>query len=100
MENEISNACQVGFMMIRNRSPIDTGNLRFNAIRYAEHAATAAIFVDEKVAPYMKYTNEHWSKFRPPLYGKLNPNYMWWNDAVVAAIYGIANVLNGEVIKV
>lgn len=87
-------------MMIRNRSPIDTGNLRFNAIRYAEHAATAAIFVDEKVAPYMKYTNEHWSKFRPPLYGKLNPNYMWWNKSVDLAIQAMAIILNGEVIKV
>lgn len=85
-------------MMIRNRSPIDTGNLRFNAIRYAEHAATAEIYAEETIAPYMPYTNEVWTS--PRWRGRQNPNLYWWNKSVDLAIQAMAIILNGEVIKV
>ena len=56
--------------------PYDTGNLKFNAIRgvwIGEN--TFQLYVDESIAPYMKYTNEPWK-------GKgKNPNENWWERA-------------------
>lgn len=99
MENDLNKAVQAAFIIIRGKSPIRTGNLRYNAIRQVEEDKRAEIYVDENVAPYMKYTNEHWSKFRPPLYGNLNPNYMWWNKTVETAITAIGIILNAEVVR-
>jgi hypothetical protein len=37
--------------------PYDTGNLKFNAIMWRWHGNTFTIYIDEKVAPYVYYTN-------------------------------------------
>lgn len=99
MNNALSTACQAAYIIVSGKAPVRTGNLRYNAVQYTEEDKQATILVDESIAPYMKYTNEHWSKFRPPLYGKLNPNYMWWNKSVELAIQAVATILNAEVIK-
>lgn len=63
---------------LKARSPIKTGNLRYNAIKVRKIAdGTWKIYVDEAIAPYMVYTNEPWVK-RP---GK-NPNEGWFDRAV------------------
>lgn len=51
--------------------PYDTGNLKFNAIKgFWVDDSTFRIYIDEKVAPYVYFTNEVWKK------GK-NPNENW-----------------------
>lgn len=74
---------------LKARSPIDTGNLRYNAIRYKIKRDKFIIYVDEKIAPYMKYTNEPWMKGG-------NPNEAWWNNAVEDIINTMSLYLNGE----
>lgn len=72
---------------IRLVAPIDTGNLRHDAVRYEFiDENTCRFYVDEKIAPYMIYTNENWNMFRPPLHGKKNPNEGWWTNGVYAEI--------------
>lgn len=86
---------------IRNVAPIDTGNLRYNAIRYEfVDEKTCKIYVDESIAPYMKYTNESWDNFAPPLQGKKNPNEKWWeNKALPSVVRAIEELLADKFIK-
>jgi hypothetical protein len=83
--------------IVRKRAPKDTGNLAFNAINfYRKDANTFVIYVDEKIAHYMKYTNENWSLFRPPLKGKKNPNEGWWQDTVQEILQYLIDKYGGE----
>ena len=88
---KISQAQQASIMkqceqLIRQKAPRDTGNLALNAVRVVNLGnGVWEIYVDEKIAPYMKYTEENWGKFRPPLAGKKNPNEGWF-DKVSAEI--------------
>lgn len=69
--------------------PHDTGNLKFNAIMWRWHGNTFTIYIDEKVAPYVYFTNERWERGR-------NPNERWIDKAVNYIARYIANRLNGE----
>lgn len=100
MDKTIDNAVLATFLYIRNRTPIDTGNLRFNALQMNVRKTLARIYVDEKIAPYMKYTNENWNNFRPPLYGKQNPNEGWWDRTAEDAVHLLATLLGGTVQEV
>lgn len=65
---------------IKDFAPVDTGNLKFNAIvKVKESNNKIVIYVDKKIAPYMPYTNEPWISDK--WNGKKNPNEAWWNDA-------------------
>lgn len=68
------------------RGKTSTGNLAFNAIKYewldAEHTAFR-IYVDESVAPYMKYLNE----------GEKSIHRGWWERACKAAFEHISEVI-------
>ncbi len=56
--------------------PYDTGNLKFNSIKGIWiNDSTFRIYIDESVAPYMKFTQEPWRR------GK-NPNEGWFDEAV------------------
>ena len=81
---------------LKKLSPIDTGNLRYNAIRYEWiDENTFKIYVDKSIAPYMPYTNEPWRAKR--WNGKKNPNERWWQDAVEFIAQYISEELNGEI---
>lgn len=86
---------------IRAKSPIHTGNLRYNAIRVRSISPTIAeVYVswtpeDGAIAPYMPYTNEVW--ISPRWHGKKNPNEGWWNGACEYAMKRIADESNGKV---
>ena len=70
---------------IRSVSPIKTGNLRYNAIKYEFiDEKTCKIYVDESIAPYMPYTNEPWvsDKWK----GAKNPNEGWWQNKALPKI--------------
>lgn len=71
--------------------PIDTGRLANNAIRGIWIGQnTYKIYIDEKVAPYAKYTIEPWEKGR-------NPNQGWFERAVVFVAEYIAKELGGTI---
>lgn len=80
---------------LRRFAPIDTGNLRYNAIRYEWiDESTFKIYVDESIAPYMPYTNEEW--LSPRWHGKKNPNEKWFDKACEYIIDKVMQELNGE----
>lgn len=84
---------------LRAVTPIDKGNLRYDAIRYEFiDANTFKIFVDESIAPYMPYTNEPW--ISPKWNGKKNPNEGWWdNKAYPSVVSSIRQFLGKEIVS-
>lgn len=86
--------CLYAVDLLRSFAPIDTGNLRYNAIRYEWiNETTFKIYVDESIAPYMPFTNEPWiaAKWK----GKPNPNEGWWQGACEFIIDLLAQELQG-----
>lgn len=66
-----------------------TGNLAFNAVKIEViDTGTIRLYIDEAVAPYMKYTNEPWK------HGK-NPNEGWFDRAYETIAEFIANKTGG-----
>ena len=88
--------CNVAFDAVRRYTPIDTGNLRYNATNM-EYVGNnkCNIYVDESIAPYMPYTNEPWKDKRWK--GKKNPNEHWWQDTAKDVAQIIADELGGKV---
>lgn len=79
--SEFERLCKECVNILRYGSPIDTGNLRYNGIRYEFiDNETCRIYVDEEIAPYMPFTNEPW--ISPKWNGKQNPNEHWFDDTV------------------
>lgn len=81
--------CRECETILRMSAPYKTGNLRYNAIKIKmPDANTCVLYVDEKVAPYMKYTNEPWKS------GK-NPNEGWFDKAAQRIAWHIAERTGG-----
>lgn len=93
---------------LREKAPKDTGNLRYNAIKYrwlsdtrfeiyVDVGDTTAFTMGEPLvkgqAPYMPFTNEEW--ISPRWNGKKNPNQNWWNEAMELVIKFIAKRMGG-----
>ncbi len=75
--------------ILRNAAPYKTGNLRYNAIKLEMvDANTVRLYVDEDIAPYMKYTNEPWN------HGN-NPNEGWFDRAAQRIAEHVAQVTGG-----
>lgn len=76
-------------------TPIDTGNLRYNAVRMRYLGPKECrIYVDTNIAPYMVYTNEPWIADRWK--GAKNPNEGWFKKAVetaISSVFGGAQIL-------
>ena len=88
--------CKRAVELVKKVSPIDTGNLRYNAINYEFlDADTCVIKVSLDIAPYMPYTNEPWLAKR--WNGKKNPNEGWWENAVKKVVEYLAQTLGGEI---
>lgn len=89
---------------IRNVAPVDTGNLKNNAIRFEFiDENTFKIYVDESIAPYMPYTNEIWLSERwinkkTGIKAK-NPNEGWWSEKAVGFVVNFMKQLKVERIK-
>ena len=74
-----------------------TGNLAFNALR-TKYKPTktkfrAEIYVDDKIAPYVYYTNERWLSQRWK--GHKNPNEGWVLRGANKIALMVANKTNG-----
>ena len=101
----IQKAVLAGVVALKSAAPKDTGNLA-QSIKTRMLPNKMLIYVDvgngdarkgyaRGEAPYMKYTNESWSNFKPPLRGKKNPNERWFDDAVKDVALAIASALGG-----
>ena len=75
-----------------------TGNMAFNAAKIEFPSPDVClIYVDEKIAPYLPYTNEPWVS--PRWHGKKNPNEGWLGRAVEFVTNYVAKKMKGEVDK-
>lgn len=75
-----------------------TGNLAFHAFTWKIVDDELVIYVDERIAPYVKYTNEPW--IAPYWNGKKNPNQGWWQRFVAEFTRRLAALLGGYVEEV
>jgi hypothetical protein len=79
-------------------TPIDTGNLRYNSVKFIFTSPTrAVVYIDEKVAPYMPYTDRPW--LSPRWNGKKNPNENWFENAVQKALEKTTKSMKGKIRK-
>lgn len=92
--HRLANKCMEIF---RQFCPVDTGNLANNAIQLAFGNGHFRIYVSERIAPYMPYTNEPW--ISPKWHGRKNPNVYWFDAAVEACMAMLASELKGVIRK-
>lgn len=96
-KNEWESLFRDAMQSLRDKTfvPYDTGNLKFNAIKGMwVSEQTFRIYIDEKVAPYVFYTQEPWIN-RPGI----NPNQGWVEKAVDYIANYIAHRLGGTTSK-
>lgn len=79
----------------KTRYTRSTGNTAFNGIKITANKSKITVYVDEKIVPYMPYTNEPW--LSPRWHGAKNPNEGWWDRFAQELINRVANNLRGEV---
>jgi len=96
--NEQVALMQTVISIFKSVVPIRTGNLRYNAVKLEDKGnGVWEISIDEKIAPYMPYTNEPWVS--PKFNGKKNPNEHWFDDAAGLIAILISQELNGNLSK-
>lgn len=106
----IRSACLRAMAHLKRRAPYDTGNLH-DSIKILFRTGEIVIYVSgadgttkgksaRGMAPYMKYTNEPWSQFKPPLKGKQNPNQGWYDDSVMEVLNILAADLGGDIVPI
>lgn len=90
---QFNNAVYQAVRILRERAPKDTGNLAYHSIKVEFRGDEAKIYIDNKIAPYMVFTNEMWVSRR--WHGKQNPNEGWFDDACAYIANFINNYLHG-----
>lgn len=96
---EFTRICYDAVEELKKRTPIDTGNMRNNAvtIEFFDGGKTCKIYVDEQIAPYVFYTNEKW--ISPKWNGKENPNEKWFDKASEYIVDFLTQRLSGTTEK-
>lgn len=92
---QIERALYLQVAWLKSVAPYDKGNLSDSAINLERTGIREwRVYVDQKVAPYMPYTNEPWlsTKWK----GHQNPNEQWWNKAIQEFMRRLARSLGGE----
>lgn len=89
--------------IIRERTPVDTGNLKASTVQKRIDKDTWKIYVnagddpyakyERGQAPYVPFVNEPW--ISSYWHGKQNPNEAYWNNSIEYAIQYIAKVTGG-----
>lgn len=92
--DKFQRACLKAVEILRAKAPIDTGNLRYNAIKYKFEDRKCIIYVDLAIAHYMIYTNEPWISKRWD--GKKNKNEKWFDKAAEHIVESLAETLHGS----
>lgn len=81
---------------VKSVTPIDTGNMRYNAVQLKSLGGGKwQIVVNADIAPYVPYTNEPW--ISPKWNGKKNPNEHWWEDTAENVTMLLAQRMRGEI---
>lgn len=97
-QREFESIINGAILKLKKRAPYDTGNLSINSIKFVREGKNKiVIYVDEKIAPYMPYTNEPW--ISPKWNGKKNPNEGWWDNGAKIVVDYILKRTKGEVEK-
>lgn len=97
-QEEFDVLCYKILDLVKQHSPIDTGNLRNNSIQIKFISEDECrIYVDEAIAPYMPYTNEPW--LSPRWKGAKNPNERWWDNLAEEIADFIAMETNAQAKK-
>lgn len=107
-EQRLIVALNKALFTLKQESPYDTGNLRYNAIKLASLGnGHWQLYVDEAVAPYMVYTNEPWEQkwinmgnFKKGqtvqrLRTWKNPNEGWFDTAIQKVLQQLRIELGG-----
>ena len=80
--------------LARFQVPIDTGNLRLDSIKLRRTGdLTWEIYIDEQVAPYAKYVNEHIPSHHTP---KQYSNEQFWKRFCKVFMRELQNKLGGK----
>lgn len=75
-----------------SRVHVSTGNMANNATQLiVTDNESAKLIVDQKIAPYVPYTNEPW--ISPRWNGKKNPNEGWFDKAADMFAYDLSAAL-------
>lgn len=81
-----------------NKQRGSTGNMAYNALqsrlKTLKTKYVAEIYIDDKIAPYVYYTNERW--LSPKWKGHKNPNENWVMKGANRIALMIANELNAK----
>lgn len=97
-KREFDNICMESVIEVRKLCPHDTWNLHDNGIQFEWLGDFKfKIYINRSNAPYMKYTNENWDLFKPPLHGNKNPNEDWWQNAYKLLVELIIRKLKGKI---
>ena len=98
--DKIDRVVKAEVVYLRSQTPYRSGNLRTHGVTMRRVANNVwEIYIDVDQAPYMKYTNENWNQFRPPLQGKKNPNEGWWNRVCEEVMDRMARILGAQLEK-
>lgn len=74
-----------------------TGNMAWNASKLRHNTKSSVIYVDERIAPYLPYTDLPW--LSPIWKGHKNPNEGWFERAADSVAQWAAKELQGELKK-
>lgn len=91
--DKIEQATKYLKVMLQLHAPIDSGNLKANAIRVVANGKQ--IIIGGEIAPYAVYTNAEWIAQRWA--GKRNPNQGWVNKTIELAKPYLIQILSGAV---
>ncbi|MGN1077342.1 MAG: hypothetical protein ACI4ST_02390 [Candidatus Gallimonas sp.] len=79
----------------KTRGKTSTGNMAFHALQYSIEGDVFHIYIDERIAPYVMYTEEPW--ISPKWNGKKNPNEGWWERFGEEFARRLAKKLRGNI---
>lgn len=77
----------------KTRYKTSTGNMAFRGFKIEKDYGVAHIYVDERIAPYLVYTDKKW--ISPRWKGKKNPNEGWFGKMAFFIAYSIAKKMEG-----
>lgn len=72
-----------------------TGNMAFNALKYKVEDNVFIVYIDEKIAPYVWFTQMPWTAKR--WNGKKNPNEGWFEVFQDEFTHRLARKLGGKI---
>ena len=94
-DSQLIAVATMAYNHLKNVCPVDTGNMKYNAIRFTRLSENKIeVSIEASIAPYVVYTHEQWLS---PKWGPhTNPNEKWIDDAADAIAAKISASLGGR----